>query len=156
MKNPNNRIAEILKKLHLQKLPFKVDEEKINKLGIDIAKDLSTIFNALNEDPALKWCMSSVKKAKVFTKIYYANEIGSAMYKEELAKQLPEFSYKTIATIVDEGVEKGYYISMDPYIKDVTDKKIKNIRPSLEVIIAFYNWNIERITTVHNQVEKYK
>jgi|TARA_B110000438_G_scaffold262052_1_gene273136 hypothetical protein len=155
-KNPNNRIEELLEKIDLQKLPFKVNKEKLNRVGIDIANDLNKILDGLNKVPELKWCMSTVKKAKVFTKIYYANEVGSTMYKEELAKQLPEFSYKTIATIVDEGIAKGYYIPMDPYIKDIKDKKIKNIRPSLEVIIAFYNWNIERIATVYNLVEKYK
>ena len=96
----------------------------------------------------MKWCLSTVKKAKVFVIIYQANENGKAIYKEEIAKQLPEYSYKTIATIIDEGIAKSFYISLDPVENKVSDKKIKNIRPSLEVITAFYNWNIDRISRI--------
>ena len=69
---------------------------------------------------------------------------------------MPEYSYKTIATIVDEGVEKGYYVPLDPLTnKVVKDKKIKNIRPSEEIVTAFLNWNIRRISTVSKIIKKY-
>ena len=94
--------------------------------------------------------------AIVFTLIFQANENGLAIYKEEIAKKLPEYSYKTIATIVDEGVEKGYYVPLEPYTNNaVKDKKIKNIRPSEEIVTAFLNWNIRRITTVSKMIKKY-
>ena len=101
--------------------------------------------------------MSTVKKAKVFTLIFQANENGVAIYKEEIAKKLPEYSYKTIATIVDEGVEKGYYVPLDPITnKSIKDKKIKNIRPSEDIVTDFLNWNIQRISTVAEMIRKYK
>ena len=65
--------------------------------------------------PALKWCLSTIKKAKVFTLVYQANERGLPIYKEEIAKKLPEYSYKTIATIIDEGTQKGFYVPLLPY-----------------------------------------
>ena len=69
---------------------------------------------------------------------------------------MPEYSYKTVATIIDEGIEKGYYVALDPANNLVSDKKIKNIRPSIEVITAFYNWNITRIKNISNLIKKYK
>ena len=62
-----DRVEEIFKKVNTDKLPFKINPEKLNELGIDIADDLKNIFSGLNMSPALKWCLSTVKKAKVFT-----------------------------------------------------------------------------------------
>ena len=73
---------------------------------------------------------------------------------------MPEYSYKTIATIIDEGSQKGFYVPLLPYENSdnqaILDKKVKNIRPSVELISAFYNWNIERISSVSKIINKYK
>ena len=155
-----DKVEEIFKKVNINKLPFKISPEKLNELGIDIADDLKNIFNGLNMSPALKWCLSTIKKAKVFTLIYEANELGLSIYKEEIAKKLPEYSYKTIATIIDEGIHNGYYIPLKPYEsidkKKNLDKKVKNIRPSSDLVASFYNWNIDRILRISKILKKYK
>ena len=155
MARSSDRGKKIISKLNLDKLPFDINSTNLNNFGQDTSKDLQSIFFGI-ESSSLKWCMSTVKKAKVFTLIFQANENGLAIYKEEIAKKLPEYSYKTIATIVDEGVEKGYYLPLEPYTNNaVKDKKIKNIRPSEEIVTAFLNWNIKRITTVSKMIKKY-
>jgi hypothetical protein len=156
MNEKTDRANEIIKKLKTAKLPFKINSNNLNKFGLDIANDLTTILSAISICPTLKWCLSTVKKAKVFIIIYQANERGNSIYKEEISKMLPEYSYKTIATIIDEGIAKNAYISLEPFIDGVKDKKIKNIRPSMELISSFLNWNIERISTVSNLINKYK
>ena len=155
-----DRVEEIFKKVNVDKLPFKISPQKLNELGIDIADDLKNIFNGLNMSPALKWCLSTIKKAKVFTLIYEANELGLSIYKEEIAKKLPEYSYKTIATIIDEGSQKGYYVPLKPHKsideKKNLDKKVKNIRPSSDLVASFYNWNIDRILRISKIIKKFK
>jgi len=155
-----NIAEEIFKKINVDKLPFKISPEKLNELGIDIANDLKNVFNGLNMSPALKWCLSTMKKGKVFTLIYEAHELGLPIYKEEIAKKLPEYSYKTIATIIDEGSQKGYYVALKPNEniteKKALDRKVKNIRPSLDLVISFYNWNIDRISRISKILQKYK
>lgn len=155
-----DRVEAIFKKVNVEKLPFKINHEKLNELGVDIAEELHNVFSGNNMCQALKWCLSTVKKAKVFTLIYQAYELGLPIYKEEIAKKLPEYSYKTIATIIDEGTQKGYYIPLKPFensnAKKMLDKKVKNIRPSLELIASFYNWNIDRISRVSDLIKKYK
>ena len=149
------RGKKIFHELNIDELPFEINSSNLNDFGQDASKDLQSIFFGI-ESSSLKWCMSTVKKAKVFTLIFQANENGLTIYKEEIAKKLPEYSYKTIATIVDEGVEKGYYVPLDPLTnKVVKDKKIKNIRPSEEIVTAFLNWNIRRISTVSKIIKKY-
>ena len=155
-----DRVEEIFKKINKEKLPFNIEPEKLNELGLDIANDLVNIIQGMDSSSALKWCMSTIKKAKVFVIVYQANERGLPIYKEEIAKRLPEYSYKTIATIVDEGSLKGYYIPLEPYgnndQKKIKDKKVKNIRPSLDLMAAFYDWNIERIASISKILDKYK
>ena len=154
-----DRVDQIFTKINVDKLPFKVSSQKLNELGMDIAEDLNNILQDINMCPALKWCLSTVKKAKVFTLIYEANELGLSIYKEEIAKKLPEYSYKTIATIIDEGSQKGYYVPLKPHKsideKKNLDKKVKNIRPSSDLVAAFYNWNIERIALTADLIKKY-
>ena len=155
-----DRVDQIFTKINVDKLPFKVSSQKLNELGMDIAEDLNNILQDINMCPALKWCLSTVKKAKVFTLVYQANERGLSIYKEEIAKKLPEYSYKTVATIIDEGILKGFYVPLEPYEnstgKKITDKKVKNIRPSLDLIVSFYNWNIDRIVRISDIIKKYK
>ena len=155
-----DRVEEIYKKINANKLPFKINSKNLNDLGVDIAEELYEVFQGINISPSLKWCLSTVKKAKVFTLIYQANELGLPIYKEEIAKKLPEYSYKTIATIVDEGTQKGFYVPLNPFeypgSKKISDKKVKNIRPSVEVIASFYNWNIDRISRISELIKKYK
>ena len=127
---PRDRVEEILKKVKVDKLPFKINSQNLNELGIDIAEDLKNIFKGINMCPALKWCLSTVKKAKVFTLIYQANERGLPVYKEEIAKKLPEYSYKTIATIIDEGTQQGHYVPLEPY-ENSEGKKISFFEKSL-------------------------
>jgi hypothetical protein len=159
MTRQGDRVEEIFKHLKADKLPFKIDPSKLNELGLDIAEELIRIFKGINMSPALKWCLSTIKKAKVFTVIYQANERGLPIYKEEIAKKLTEYSYKTIALIVDDGIDKGFYVPLDPYVnakEKIIDKKVKNIRPSIELISSFYNWNIDRIVAVSEIIKKHK
>ena len=48
------------------------------------------------------------KRMKVFLLIFEANELGNEIYKENISNKLPEYSYKTIAQIVDEGLKKDF------------------------------------------------
>lgn len=149
-----DRSKTIYQKLNIAKLPFKLKAEDVNEFGRDVASNFNFILENVNS-PILRWCMSTIKKTKVFTLVHYANENNLPIYKEDIAKKLPEYSYKTIATIVDEGIEKGYFVAMDPYQNSVADKKIKNIRPSEELVIEFLNWSIDRIKTNDDLVKKF-
>ena len=155
-----DRLKELFKRIDTGKLPFKLAEKDLHSLGLDIAEDLKATLLDLNKNDSLKWCFSTVKKAKIFLIIYQANEMSESIYKEIIAKKLPEYSYKTIATIIDEGSQKGYYVPLKAHDsigeKKNLDKKIKNIRPSSDLIASFYNWNIDRISRISKILKKYK
>ena len=150
-----DRLLEILKKVDLKKSPLYLDKNNFKFFASDIAKDLVANFSEMTMHPDLKWCMSTIKKVKVFLCIYQANELGRPSYKEEIAKNLNEYSYKSVAVIIDEGISRGIYIPLKPSASEVGDKKVKNIRPSVDLMASFYNWNMSRIASLNSIVKKY-
>ena len=143
MKN-NTRETNIINSIDLKKLPFSVGAKDIFNFTQEVNLNLKKIFSFKKE--SLIWCFSSQKKMKIFYEIFDANENSKSTYKEEIAKKLPEYSYKTIATIIDEGITKGFFINLKSSdISKKNDKKILNIRPSEELVADFINWNIEVI-----------
>ena len=140
------RENNIIKGVNLTKLPFKISDKDIFSFTKELSFNLKKIFSLSNQKESIKWCFSSQKRIKVFLIIFNANENVKSIYKEEIAKKLPEYSYKTIATIVDEGLSKGYFVNLKSSdINKILDKKILNIRPSETLIADFINWNIDAI-----------
>ena len=124
------RERRILKRLNLKKLPFQTSMDEFCGMYIEMIADLKDSFTFEDDKPGMQWCLSTIKRFKVFLLVFEANEIGNEIYKESISSKLPEYSYKTIAQIVDEGLEKGFFIKLPPRIREKHDLKIRNIRPS--------------------------
>ena len=137
------RDKKILSSLNLEKLPYKLEGDAFKTLGSEVSSFIHFVFEMRKKTESLNWCFTNIKRVKVFLQIFHANESGSEIYKEEIAKNIPEYSYKTIAKIVDDGIEKGYFILLAPDGTTSKDGKIKNIRPSESLIIDFLNLSIE-------------
>ena len=145
-----NRERRIVKNLKLDKLPFKVKPENFCDFIINMVKDHKSIFSVRDRHESTIWFLSSMKRFKIFLMIFEANELGKEIYKEQIAIQLPEYSYKTVASIVDEGLKKEYFVKLSPRVSQVRDLKISNIRPSEELTADFINWSIEAIAMLNN------
>ena len=162
MTNLNKKIDEnfkrdqrILSKVNFKKLPFKISIENFSDKYLEMFLDLKPLFKYQEGEYAMKWCLSTEKKMKVFLLIFEANEQGTEIYKESLSSQLPEYSYKTIAQIIDQGIAKGYFVKLAPRRCEMKDSKIRNIRPSEELVVEFMNWNIDLISTISGFEKKY-
>ena len=150
------RTNRIISKLNLKKLPFKITEEQFCSSYTEMFKELTPLFRYQPHEYAMKWCLSSEKRMRVFLLVFEANEFGKEIYKESISSEIPEYSYKTIAQIIDDGLKKGYFIKSAPRTKISTDAKIRNIRPSEELVIEFINWNIDLLSTFSNFSKKFK
>jgi hypothetical protein len=150
------RTNRIISKLNLKKLPFKMTEEQFCSSYTEMFKELTPLFKYQPHEYALKWCFSSEKKMRVFFLVFEANELGKEIYKESISSEIPEYSYKTIAQIIDDGLQKEYFIELAPRTKVSTDAKIRNIRPSEELVIEFINWNIDLLSIFSNFSKKFK
>jgi len=142
------RQNNIIGKLNLQKLPFDISSDKICDLNLEMARHSRLVLKYEEDKTGLKWVFSSIKKYKVFLVIFEANELGIEIYKERISSKLPEYSYKTIAQIVDEGVSKKIFLKLKARACQSKDLKIRNVRPSEELIIEFVNWKIELLSSV--------
>ena len=142
------RQDNIISKLNLQKLPFHISSDKICDLNLEMARHSRLVLKFEEDKTGLKWVFSSIKKYKVFLVIFEANELGIEIYKERISSKLPEYSYKTIAQIVDEGVSKKIFLKLKARACQSKDLKIRNVRPSEELIIEFVNWKIELLSSV--------
>jgi len=144
--NNNAREKKIINSINLEKLPFKILTKDVFTFIQELHQNVKKIFSFTRQKESVKWCFSSQKKIKVFLIIFDANENLKSIYKEEVSKRLPEYSYKTVATIIDEGLKKGYFVNLKlSDLNKISDKKILNIRPSEELIADFINWNIDAI-----------
>ena len=150
-----NRERRILKRLNLKKLPFQTSMDEFCGMYIEMIADLKDSFTFEDDKPGMQWCVSTIKRFKVFLLIFEANEIGNEIYKELLSAKLPGYSYKTIAQIVDEGLEKGFFIKLPPRIREKHDLKIRNIRPSEDLTVEFINANIDMISSLIKFLGKY-
>ncbi|WP_415294918.1 hypothetical protein [Candidatus Pelagibacter sp. Uisw_113] len=150
------REKRILKRLNLEKLPFEASMDQFCGRYIEMMADLKESFMFEADKPGMRWCLSTIKRFKVFLLIFEANELGVEVYKESISNKLPEYSYKTIAQIVNEGLEKGFFIKMPARIEKKHDLKIRNIRPSEDLTVEFINSNIDMISSLMKFLGKQK
>ena len=148
MEEQKSRDKRILAKLNVNKLQHKLMEGTFKSLGTEVSRFLRVIYKERNKSQSLNWCFANIKRVKVFLEIFHANESGAEIYKEEIAKKIPEYSYKTIAKIIDDGIEKRYFMFLSPDGILGKDGKIKNIRPSEELVTDFLNLGIEIISYI--------
>ena len=151
-KKDTSREKRIVDKVNLDKLPFKIDPENFCDFVKELLKGNRSIFSVKGRHDSTSWCLSSMKRFKIFLIIFEANELGQEVYKEQIATKLPEYSYKTVASIVDEGLKKEYFVKLSPRVSQVRDLKISNIRPSEELTADFINWSIDAIAMLNNSV----
>jgi len=149
------RDQRILSKINLNKLPFKISVDNFSSRYLEMFLDLKPLFKYQPGEYAMKWCLSTEKKMKVFLLIFEANEQGTEIYKENISSQLPEYSYKTIAEIIDQGVAKEFFVKLASRKCKMKDSKIRNIRPSEKLVVEFMNWNIDLISTISGFKKKY-
>jgi len=151
-----SREKRIVKSLNIKKLPFSILSDDFCSTYIEMFKDLSPLFKYKEGEYAMKWCLSTEKKMRVFLLIFEANELGQEVYKESLSSMLPEYSYKTVAQIIDDGIDKGYFLKLGARANKTTDSKIRNIRPSEDLVIQFINWTIDLLSAAATFQKKYK
>ena len=154
MEQQKLRNKRIIDKLNIDKLPYNLKDDDFRALGSEISNFIHYVFSLRVKTESLNWCFANVKRVKIFFQIFHSNEAGTEIYKEQIAKNIPEYSYKTIAKIVDDGIAKGYYILLAPDGDPGKDSKVKNIRPSEELLTDFLNLSLEIISYIEKKKPK--
>ena len=134
----------ILKKIKSDRLILKPNNDK--NLKLLIGKFVNFTSESLDNPEvgtSIKWFLKSHKKVRVFSCIMDKFVANEPIYKESIIKDLREFSYKTITTIIDESITRKYLTNTFN-----GGKKIKLLKPSEELIIDLLNWNILRFSKI--------
>ena len=142
------RDKRILARLNLDKLQPRFRDNNFKTLGTEVSSFIHFVFELRKRTESLNWCFANIKRVKIFLLIFHANELGNEIYKEQITKKIPEYSYKTIAKIIDDGIEKKHFVLLTPDGISGKDAKIKNIRPSEDLVTDFLNLSIEIISYI--------
>ena len=78
--------------------------------------------------------------------VVYASATGQTIYKEKLARKV-NASHTTVQKIINDLVKGGHFIEMAAHSVTEKDKdsRIINIRPSVDVSVAYIDYNIRAI-----------
>jgi hypothetical protein len=148
------RSKRINANLLINKLPSKFQNMNANALGSVISDFIHHVFVERKKSAGLNWCFATIKRVKIFLQIFHADCAGTEIYKEEIAKNLPEYSYKTIAKIIDDGIAKNYFILLAADSSIIKDAKVKNIRPSEALSTDFLNLSLEILSYIDKKKPK--
>ena len=98
-----------------------------------------------NEYKALKPFDTHLKNL-ILNYVVYCSASGETIYKEKLAKKV-NASQKTVQKIIKDLVEAGHFIEMAAHSVKEKDKdsRIINIRPSVDVTVAYIDYNVRAI-----------
>jgi protoheme ferro-lyase len=98
-----------------------------------------------NEYKALKPFDTHLKNL-ILNYVIYSSASGETIYKEKLAKKV-NASHKTVQKIIKDLIAEGSFIEMAAHSITEKDKdyRIINIRPSIDVSVAYIDYNIRAI-----------
>jgi len=114
--------------------------DKVLCISRDIAFMNVRNYKRFGEYKALK-PFDTHLKTLILNYVVYCSAAGEILYKEKLAKKVRS-SHKTVVKIVKDLIDCGSFIKMAPHTNPNLDKRIINIRPSVDVTVAFIDYNI--------------
>ena len=133
--NQSHKIfLELLKDENLDKV-FKISEE--------IAQTNIEWHNSYAEDPNLKAFYNS-QRWGLLDYVILCSATHKIVYQQDLAIKL-KVSVKTVYSLVNEYIDSGHFIKLDPAIGSDYDKRVVNIRPSVKLTVAYLDSHIEHV-----------
>ena len=149
-----NKLKPIYKKIivdHHCKL------ENIDKV-LNMTKDFTELnlkaYENVYSNNILKYFFDNKDKWLLLNEIVKASAAGELVYKESLSKKLG-VSAKTLNKYIDEALEGDLFIVMNPHSMKKKDNRIVNIRPSVELTVAYIDYNVSKIIDNINFLENY-
>lgn len=141
----HNKIGARLK-LHLIKAEHLINTNDMHK-GYNFCRDITDAeiehYKHFTENNVLKY-FNGMEKWKLLLEVVHSSACGKIVYKEELSKKI-KCSHKTLTKYINECIEAGYFIYLDPINQKIQDKRIINLRPSEDLIVEFINFSVARI-----------
>ena len=150
-KKQHQRASEIIKRLKpLYRKIFAEHHCNLNSVNriLEMSQALSIAnikkdHNA-NSDPILKYFWSNADKWNLLNYVNYYCAAGKIIYKEALSKHIG-VSPKTLNKYINEALDGDYFIIMAPFLENLKDNRILNIRPSIDTTVAYIDWHVKNM-----------
>ena len=149
---------KIINNVNQESLNFKLDsEEKLSALLFNVNEFMVKRLEANKLDECLTFFIQNMKRYRVLTCIMEAySDNANSIYKEEIIKKLRVYSYKTISSIIDDALEKGYIKYINRNISDNGERKIKRFRPTSTLVSNYLNWTIINVANFNKAMKDIK
>tara|TARA_B110000503_G_scaffold97393_1_gene146227 strand:- start:7633 stop:8184 length:552 start_codon:yes stop_codon:yes gene_type:complete len=148
----NEKILRVISKVNNANLNLKINSpEKFQYLLSNINKFMTQRLEDFGGEESIKWFLKSMKKYQVLNYIMGSYAQNSAIYKEQIIKNLNKYSHKTILNIVNEALEKKYIVYESNGL--IKNNKNKLLEPSEQLLSAYMIWNIRHIANYSNAIK---
>ena len=149
---------KIINNINQESLNFKLDsEEKLSALLFNVNEFMVKRLEANKLDECLTFFIQNMKRYRVLTCIMETySDNANSIYKEEIVKKLRVYSYKTISSIIDDALEKGYIKYINRNISDNGERKIKRFRPTSTLVSNYLNWTIINVANFNKAMKDIK
>ena len=137
------RLKPAYKKINAESICNIKNVDKVLCMSRDIAFMNVRNHMRYTEYKALKPFDTHLKNLILNFVLYYSAS-GEPIYKEKLAKKV-NASHKTVQKIIDDLIDSGSFIKMQPHSTEINDDRIINIRTSVDVTVAVIDYNVRAI-----------
>ena len=147
---------KIIKKIDLNNIKFTFNsEEKLDLLIAAVNEFMVQRIETSSKDESISYFLQNMKRYRILVAVMDCYSINSnATYKEQIIKKLRIYSYKTISSIIDDAISRGYFKYINRPNK-TNKEKIKKFRPTTSLVSNYVNWTLVHVKNIKFSVVRY-
>ena len=119
------------------------------------AREQLTFINSFRKFPIMEYFVQDPHRWNILNYIIYFSAKKEPIYLEKLKRYIKK-SDRHVENILKDCLATGVFIVLDPYKKELNNKKIINLRPSEKLIKEFYGHNILRYKKYIQIIKRFK
>ena len=148
---------KIIKKIDLKNIKFKFNsEEKLDLLITGVNEFMVKRLEFEAKDESISYFVQNMKRYRILVSVMDEYSVNAnATYKEQIIKKLRVYSYKTISSIIDDAISRGYFKYINPPNKS-NKEKIKKFRPTTTLVSNYVNWTLLHVTNINKFLKAIK
>ena len=137
------QLKPVYEKINATHLLKEENLDRVFGISAEIATTNIEWHNSYNQDKNLKHFYNSTRWG-LLDYVVLCSATHKIVYQQEIAEKL-KISVKTVYSLVNEYIDSGHFIKLDPAIGSEQDKRVVNIRPSVELTVSYLNSHIEHV-----------
>ena len=148
---------KIIKKIDLKNIKFKFNsEEKLDLLITGVNEFMVKRLEFDAKDESISYFVQNMKRYRILVSVMDEYSVNAnATYKEQIIKKLRVYSYKTISSIIDDAISRGYFKYINLPNKS-NKEKIKKFRPTTTLVSNYVNWTLLHVTNINKFLKAIK